>query len=95
MNKNLYPKVFRKQKNRSGKGVDIQMSVDILSNTYQNNLDTVYLMSGDGDYEPLIRECQRMGKQVYVAAFSSGLNPSLSLIADRFFDLDRNFFVAQ
>lgn len=92
LNVNLYPKVFHKKKHRSGKGVDIQMSVDILCNTYQNNLDTVYLVSGDGDYQPLIAECQRMGKQVYVAALSSGLSPSLPLIADRFFDLDRNFF---
>ena len=90
--KNLYPKVFSKQKTRSGKGVDIQMTVDVLSNVYQNNLDTVYLVSGDGDYEPLISECQRQGKQVIVAALSSGLSPKLPLLADMFVDLDGQYF---
>lgn len=88
----LYPRVFSKYKNRSGKGVDIQMTVDILTNVYQDNLDTVYLVSGDGYYAPLIREAQRMGKHVVVAALSSGLSPSLKLIADKFFDLDAVYF---
>lgn len=88
----LYPKVFTKPKNRSGKGVDIQMTVDVLTNVYQNNLDTVYLVSGDGDYAPLIQEAQRMGKHVVVAALSSGLSPKLKLITDSFFDLDNVYF---
>lgn len=89
---NLYPKVFTKPKDRSGKGVDIQMTVDVLSNTYQNNLDVVYLVSGDGDYEPLISECQRQGKLVFVAALSNGLSPRLPLVADRFTNLDHYYF---
>lgn len=88
----LYPRVFSKPKNRSGKGVDIQMTVDVLTNIYQNNLDTVYLVSGDGDYAPLIHEAQRMGKHVVVAALSSGLSPNLKLIADSFFSLDNCYF---
>ena len=89
---NLYPRVFLKPKKRRGKGVDIQMAVDMLSNTYHDNLDTVYLVSGDGDFEPLIAECQRYGKQVFVAALSSGLSPKLRLIADRFINLDPYYF---
>jgi len=90
----LYPVVLRKLKGaRHPKGVDIQLSVDVLSNTYQNNLDVVYLIAGDGDYAPLIAECQRQGKQVFVAALSSGLNPSLRIKADRFIDLDNDYVV--
>lgn len=90
----LYPKVLRKLKNsRNPKGIDIQLTVDVLSNTYQNNLDVVYLVAADGDYAPLIAECQRQGKQVFVAALSSGLNPSLRVIADRFIDIDNHFVV--
>ena len=88
----LTPRVFSKPKNRSGKGVDIQMTVDILSNIYQGNVEAVLLVSGDGDYEPVLAECKRMGKQVYVAAFSNGLNPRLRLSADHFTDLDGQFF---
>ena len=88
----LFAKVLRKIKGaRTPKGLDIQLSVDVLSNTYQNNLDVVYLVAGDGDYAPLIAECQRQGKQVFVAALSSGLNPSLKVLADRFLDLDNHF----
>lgn len=88
----LTPRVFSKPKNRSGKGVDIQMTVDILSNIYQGNVESVLLVSGDGDYEPVLAECKRMGKQVYAAAFSSGLSPRLRLSADHFTDLDGQFF---
>lgn len=92
----LYPKVFKKlKKSISGKGVDIQMTVDILTHTYQNNIDAVYLLSGDGDYIPLINEVMRMGKQVYVAAFSSGLAPKLRTVADEFTLLDDIYFESQ
>lgn len=88
----LTPQVFWKPKDRSGKGVDIQMTVDILTNVYQNNLDTVFLLSGDGDYGPVVAESKRMGKQVFISALSSGLSPALRLSADYFMDLDGQFF---
>lgn len=92
----LYPRVFKKlKKSVSGKGVDIQMTVDILTHTYQNNIDAVYLLSGDGDYIPLINEVMRMGKQVYVAAFSSGLAHKLKTVADEFTLLDDIYFESQ
>ena len=93
---NLHPKVFKKRKDgRLGKGVDIQMTLDILSNVYQNNLDTVYLVSGDGDFKPVIGECIRFGKHVHVAALSSGLNADLKHWADKFIDLDVMYFEKQ
>lgn len=90
--RSLTPQVFWKPKGRPGKGVDIQMTVDILTNVYQNNLDTVFLLSGDGDFGPVVAECKRMGKQVFVSALSSGLSPALRLSADYFMDLDGHFF---
>jgi len=59
----------KKKKEAKSKGVDIQMTVDILSQIYLDNIDTVYLIAGDGDYLPIISEVIRMGKQVYLAAF--------------------------
>ena len=92
---NLYPKVYKKPKGMKAKGVDIQMTVDILTNTYQDNMDSVYLLSGDGDYKPVVEECMRRGKQVYIAAFSSGLNESLRMAADHFTCLDDTYFEAE
>lgn len=71
------------------------MTVDILTNVYQDNLDTVFLLSGVGDYGPVVAESKRMGKQVFVAALSSDLSPALRLSADYFMDLDGYFFKLQ
>jgi uncharacterized LabA/DUF88 family protein len=50
-NNTLYPVIFKRDKQHSkGKGVDIQMTLDMLSHVYKNNIDWVYLFSGDGDY---------------------------------------------
>ncbi len=55
-------------------------------------IDVLLLLSGDGDYVPLIEEASRNGKQVWVAAFSDGLNSRIPLIVDEFIDLDEIFF---
>lgn len=89
----LTPRVFKKQKKSAkGKGVDIAMVVDVLTHVHRDNIDSVLLLTGDGDYLPLIEEIQRSGKQCYVSAFSDGLHPDLPLIADRFYCLDGTTF---
>jgi uncharacterized LabA/DUF88 family protein len=83
------PCVFKKEtKSRSGKGVDIQLCVDVLSHVYRRNTDAILLMSGDGDYEPLIDEVLRNGVQVFLSAFLDGLNPRLRDKVDAFYELD-------
>ncbi len=89
----LFPRIFKKdQKSAKRKGVDISITVDALTHVYQNSVDTVYLITGDGDYNPLIEQIVRAGKQVYLAALSEGLNESLKEAVDRFIDLDPVFF---
>jgi uncharacterized LabA/DUF88 family protein len=85
----LTPCVFKKDsKDRSGKGVDIKLCVDVLGHVYRRNTDAVLLMSGDGDYKPLIDEVLRNGVQVFLSAFSDGLNPRLRDIVDSLYELD-------
>lgn len=85
----LTPCVFKKStREQSGKGVDIKLAVDLLGHVYRRNVDSVLLLSGDGDYAPLIEEAQRGGVQVYLSAFSDGLNPALRNIADQLYELD-------
>lgn len=55
-------------------------------------VDVICLISGDGDYLPLIQEVTRTGKRIYVAALSSGLNPQLIRSVDSFLNLDPLFF---
>jgi uncharacterized LabA/DUF88 family protein len=86
---NLTPEVFKRDKGTSrSKGVDIKLTVDVLSQVYKDTVDTVYILTGDGDYVPLMEEVLRHGKQLYVSAFSKGLNPRLPLMADQLSVLD-------
>jgi len=85
----LTPCVFKKDaKSRSNKGVDIKLCVDVLGHVYRGNTDAILLMSGDGDYEPLIEEVSRAGVQVFLSAFSKGLNPRLRHMVDELYELD-------
>lgn len=90
---NLTPQVFRRDKGTSrSKGVDIKLTVDVLTQVHHDTLDSVYILTGDGDYLPLMDEVIRHGKQLYVSAFSSGLNPRAQQRADQFYLLDYHVF---
>jgi uncharacterized LabA/DUF88 family protein len=89
---NLYPVLFKKPKGEQAKGVDIQLTLDILSNVYHDNLDIVCLYSGDGDFTPVLEEAIHYGKRVYVAAFANNFSPKLKRVADKTFELDSYFF---
>jgi uncharacterized LabA/DUF88 family protein len=89
----IVPKVYKKpQKSNKSRAVDINITLDITVNTYNDSIDDIYLLSGDGDYLPVIEEAMRRGKHVYVYAFSNGLSPSLKNTADDTQLLDSFFF---
>lgn len=88
----LYPVIFKKLKGKKSKGVDIRLTIDILSDCYNNNLDTVCLFAGDGDYEPLLREVMEQGKNINLFFFSEGFNPILKSVCDKYTCLDSTFF---
>ncbi|MEK6288067.1 MAG: NYN domain-containing protein [Acidobacteriota bacterium] len=89
----LYPRLFKKlNREAKRKGVDISIAVDALTHTHHDSIDVAYLISGDGDYKPLIEEIIRSGKQVYLGALSEGLNPHLPNLVDKFFNLDTVYF---
>jgi uncharacterized LabA/DUF88 family protein len=86
---NLTPCVFKKDsRSRSGKGVDIQLATDMLSHVFRGNVDSILLISGDGDYAPLLEEVRRASILVYVASLSSGFSDRLKDCSDAFSDLD-------
>lgn len=89
----IVPVVFKKpSKSQKTRNVDIQIVIDIMRYAFTDEIDRVYLASGDGDYLPLIEEVMRRGKQVELLAFSSGLNSALPYSVDSFFSLDHVFF---
>lgn len=91
---NLVPHVFHKPtKNAKARNVDLQISIDVLRTAHSPAADVIYILSGDGDYVPLIQEASRSGKTIWLAAFSSGLNPKLRHHVDTFQCLDDLFFL--
>ena len=87
------PVVFKKpRQSQKTRNVDIQVVIDVMRFAFTDEVERVYLVSGDGDYLPLLDEVMRRGKQVEVLALSDGLNDKLSHSVDRFYDLDPVFF---
>jgi uncharacterized LabA/DUF88 family protein len=68
---------------------DVGIAVDAIK--LADKLDTVILVSGDGDYEPLVNYLQE-NKGCYVEAWAFGRTSSSKLIdkVDEFHDLDEN-----
>jgi len=90
------PVVFKKPaQSQKTRNVDIQIVIDVMRYATGDAYDHLLLASGDGDYLPLISEAMRAGKQVHVAAFSSGLHPAIAHSVDKFIDLDELFFHPQ
>jgi uncharacterized LabA/DUF88 family protein len=52
------------------KGDDIYLATDMLSFAYENVYDAAILVSGDGDFVPVIKKVQKLGKRVENAYFS-------------------------
>src|SRR5207249_11157878 len=51
----FHPEVYKRNKGQTkSKGVDISLSKDFLSHAFFNNYVVAVLISGDGDYVPLI-----------------------------------------
>lgn len=55
------------------KKVDINMAIDIVSLGYENAYDTAVLISGDGDFVPVVQKVQQMDKTVEIWAFKYSL----------------------
>lgn len=64
---------------------DVGVTVDAIR--FAPSLDTIVLVSGDGDYIPLVEYLKNQGKQVEVAAFGGTTSAKLKEAADDFIDL--------
>jgi uncharacterized protein (TIGR00288 family) len=64
---------------------DVGIAVDAIKTSA--NLDVVVLVSGDGDYVPLVDYLKNHGKRVEVLAFGKSTSSKLREAADEFIDL--------
>jgi uncharacterized LabA/DUF88 family protein len=68
---------------------DVGIAMDMIE--LGNKLDTVILVSGDGDYVPLLQHMSRaMGCRTEVVAFGKTSSGKLKIATDMFVDMDQN-----
>lgn len=67
---------------------DVGLSIDAIS--MAPKLDVVVLVTGDGDYVPLVNYLQFLGERVEVVAFGKTTSSKLIENADGFYDLSNN-----
>jgi uncharacterized LabA/DUF88 family protein len=59
------------------KKVDIQIAIDMISFAYENAYDTAVLVSGDGDFVPVVKKIKGLDKKVELWAFKYSLANTL------------------
>jgi uncharacterized LabA/DUF88 family protein len=67
---------------------DVGLTVDAIK--IAPRLDSLIIVSGDGDYVPLVEYLQTMGVQVEVVSFGKSTSSTLRETADDFLDLSEN-----
>lgn len=67
---------------------DVGLAVDAIK--LAPKLDAVVLVTGDGDFVPLVEFLKSQGCQVEVASFGKSTSSRLIEVADDFIDLDKN-----
>lgn len=86
------PRVFKKaKKDQKSKGVDISLTTDMLNHAFAGHYGVAVLVTGDGDYVPVVEAVKRTGRIVIVSTLNSGLNPKLRRAADAYFDMTPPF----
>jgi len=52
------------------KGVDVQFAIDVLDFAHEDRFDVAVLITGDGDFIPLVHRITSLGKHALIAHFS-------------------------
>jgi uncharacterized LabA/DUF88 family protein len=60
------------------KGDDIHLAIDMLADAYKNRYDRAILLSGDGDFAPVVSYVKKEGKQVINYHFKGNLSRALA-----------------
>ena len=67
---------------------DVGITVDAIR--LANKVDTIVLVTGDGDFVPLVEHLKSLGVQVEVASFGRSASAKLKESTEAFLDLDEN-----
>lgn len=82
------PHVFSYDKHvGANNAADIALTRDMLSHAFRGNYEIAVLVSGGGEYVPIVEEVKSLGKRVHVHFLGRHANPELKLVADAFEDI--------
>ncbi|MBC8515261.1 NYN domain-containing protein [bacterium] len=76
------------------KGVDIQIAVDMLDHAHRELADVQILVSGDGDFIPLVAHLKSQGVNVEVAGPRGSVASGLRSDADKFHSLNKRTMIS-
>lgn len=86
------PRVFKKQKGRRSKRVDLSLASEMLGHAHRRNYEIAILVGGDDDYVPLVDAVMSEGRRVVLWALPSGLSETLARRCDHAFDIGTLLF---
>lgn len=69
-------------------GVDVQLASDVKECAIQSSCDLILIVSGDGDFVPVIDKVKAKGKKIEFASFTECANHDLIDATDHFTALD-------
>ncbi len=55
------------------KKIDVELAIDIISMAYENDYDRAILVSGDGDFLPVVKKLKELNKEIEIWAFRYSL----------------------
>jgi uncharacterized LabA/DUF88 family protein len=83
-NNEFEPVLFKKDRDKPEKGLDIALTKEMLINAFNGNFDVAILVAGDEDYVGLVNEVKRFGPFINGIFFSHGLSDNLRYAFDHF-----------
>jgi len=74
------------------KGIDVQLTTDMLTHSFKNNYDVAILVGGDNDFVGALQSVKDNGKHVEVALFGKmGSSWQLRQVSDRVVTINKSF----
>ena len=71
------------------KGDDISLALDMLNDAWENKYNKAFLISGDGDFSPLLTYVKSKNKEIEVISFEEIASKSLIKEADKYSPINR------
>lgn len=94
-NNEFEPILFKKDRGKPEKGLDIALTKEMLVNAFNGNYDVAILFAGDEDYVGLVNEVKRFGPIINGAFFDHGISDNLRYSFDQFRTFSKNLIPEQ